>query len=172
MKDFDYKTGSMLDKRVRKIIREFGVEGFGLWVIVLEDFYSGGCKPLDVSESWQKRKAKEFCIEDFGWFAEFVELIVSIGLAGFSGDRLLISANTGIHRPSHRPVSYRRHKDDVFRRDGFTCIYCSSAENLTLDHIVPFSLGGSDGIENLACCCRTCNSSKGAKLLNQWRAER
>jgi hypothetical protein len=173
MKKFDYKTGSMLDKRVRKIIREFGPEGFGLWVIVLEDFYRGGCKPLNVSENWKRRTAKEFYVEDFGWFPEFIELIVSIGLADFAGkDLLAIRSNTGIHRAPSRPKEYRKHKDDVFRRDGFNCVYCYRTEDLSLDHIVPFSLGGSDSIENLVCCCRKCNSSKGAKPLNQWRSER
>jgi len=29
-------------------------------------------------------------------------------------------------------------------RDGRVCVYCGSSENLSLDHILPKSLGGGD----------------------------
>lgn len=50
------------------------------------------------------------------------------------------------------------------------CTYCSSAENLTIDHIVPLSRGGEHTIENLTTACWTCNCSKGAKLLEEWNS--
>jgi 5-methylcytosine-specific restriction endonuclease McrA len=33
----------------------------------------------------------------------------------------------------------------------------------TVDHVVPQSLGGTDDIENLVPCCKTCNSKKGSR---------
>jgi len=48
------------------------------------------------------------------------------------------------------------------------CVYCGSRDNLTLDHIVPLSKGGKHISENLLVACGSCNSSKGAKLLEEW----
>lgn len=52
----------------------------------------------------------------------------------------------------------------VYERDGFNCLHCSAVENLTLDHVIPFSKGGPDTFENLQTLCRSCNSRKGARV--------
>lgn len=52
----------------------------------------------------------------------------------------------------------------VYLRDGFRCLHCGSPEGLSLDHIYPWSLGGSDDETNLQTLCRPCNSRKGAKI--------
>lgn len=52
----------------------------------------------------------------------------------------------------------------VFRRDDFTCQQCGSSSDLTIDHIHPVALGGSNEIENLQTLCKSCNSRKGARL--------
>lgn len=41
-----------------------------------------------------------------------------------------------------------------------SCGICGSEENLTMDHVIPLSLGGKHSIENLAILCKTCNSRK------------
>lgn len=51
----------------------------------------------------------------------------------------------------------------VYERDGHRCLECGTTENLSLDHIYPWSLGGSDDIDNLQTLCRPCNSRKGAR---------
>jgi hypothetical protein len=38
------------------------------------------------------------------------------------------------------------------------------ADDLTLDHIIPWSHGGSDTITNLRVLCRSCNSSRGNRI--------
>lgn len=48
------------------------------------------------------------------------------------------------------------------------CTYCGSAENITIDHIIPLSRGGKHVAENLAAACYACNSSKGNRLLSEW----
>ena len=53
----------------------------------------------------------------------------------------------------------------VYARDGRACQRCGATENLTLDHIHPWSLGGPDTPDNLRVLCRPCNSSKGARVL-------
>lgn len=48
------------------------------------------------------------------------------------------------------------------------CIYCGSAENLSIDHLVPKVAGGPDIAENAVMACQSCNSSKGSKGLYEW----
>ena len=71
-------------------------------------------------------------------------------------------------RCAWRGLSYRKHREFVFRRDGFSCVYCASSVDLELDHVIPQSRGGSDDPENLVTCCRSCNASKGNKTPDEW----
>lgn len=52
----------------------------------------------------------------------------------------------------------------VFERDENACQRCSATDDLTLDHIHPWSLGGPDTADNLRVLCRPCNSSKGDRV--------
>ena len=55
----------------------------------------------------------------------------------------------------------KRTRFEVLRRDNYTCRYCRSTENeLTIDHVVPVALGGTDDPDNLVACCRDCNAGK------------
>lgn len=52
---------------------------------------------------------------------------------------------------------------------GFQCLGCGRTlllEQLTEDHIVPLSQGGSDDIGNIQPLCRSCNSHKGTKRID------
>jgi 5-methylcytosine-specific restriction endonuclease McrA len=51
----------------------------------------------------------------------------------------------------------------IILRDGSTCQYCGRefpGRELTMDHVVPRSRGGSSSWENLAACCFPCNNRK------------
>jgi hypothetical protein len=56
---------------------------------------------------------------------------------------------------------------DVLKRDNYTCQACGAIAGngtiLEIDHIKPFSRGGSDEIDNLQVLCRDCNIGKGVK---------
>jgi hypothetical protein len=54
---------------------------------------------------------------------------------------------------------------NVLMNDGYQCVKCGSNKDLTIDHIMPESLGGSKEEENLQTLCRICNSKKGVKIL-------
>ncbi len=48
----------------------------------------------------------------------------------------------------------------LFRRDDHRCLYCGgqfSRSELTRDHVVPISRGGSDKWENVVAACKRCN---------------
>lgn len=52
----------------------------------------------------------------------------------------------------------------LFSRDHYHCLYCGeqfSSEQLTRDHVIPASKGGSDSWTNLVSACRRCNQIKG-----------
>ncbi len=53
---------------------------------------------------------------------------------------------------------------NVFLRDGFSCQYCGSSEELTFDHVVPRSRGGRTTWENVVAACSACNLKKGDRL--------
>lgn len=52
----------------------------------------------------------------------------------------------------------------VYERNGWRCLQCGASEDLSLDHIYPWSLGGPDIEDNLQTLCRPCNSRKGARV--------
>ncbi|KAF8714179.1 hypothetical protein HU200_028192 [Digitaria exilis] len=66
-----------------------------------------------------------------------------------------------------RRVKQSLSRKNILYRDDFTCQYCSSRENLTIDHIIPISRGGKWEWENLVTACARCNSRKGQKTLEQ-----
>ena len=51
-------------------------------------------------------------------------------------------------------------REKIFERDGRCCVDCGSMEGIQLDHIVPFSKGGSTHELNLKTLCRVCNQKK------------
>ena len=55
-------------------------------------------------------------------------------------------------------------KDAVWRRDGGKCTTCGSQEFLEFDHIIPFSLGGSNTYRNVQLLCQSCNRQKSAHI--------
>lgn len=57
----------------------------------------------------------------------------------------------------------KRTRYEVLRRDNHTCRYCGAKAPdvpLTVDHVVPEALGGSDDPSNLVTACRDCNAGK------------
>lgn len=57
-----------------------------------------------------------------------------------------------------------RNARSVWDRDGWRCVACGTHVGLTVDHIVPVALGGSDDMTNLQTLCGRCNSRKGARV--------
>jgi len=57
----------------------------------------------------------------------------------------------------------KRLRFEIFKRDSFTCQYCSAKPPkipLEIDHIMPVSKGGTNSIDNLITACFDCNRGK------------
>ena len=65
----------------------------------------------------------------------------------------------------YRGVVMSRH--NIFKRDGGTCQYCGTTNDLTLDHLIPRSKGGKSTWTNLVTACQRCNSMKGDHSLEK-----
>jgi hypothetical protein len=62
----------------------------------------------------------------------------------------------------------RKWRQSIKEKWNYECAYCGETENLTLDHIVPRSKGGSDRVTNVLCACKECNNDKGHQIWSQW----
>lgn len=60
---------------------------------------------------------------------------------------------------------------NVFIRDNYTCAYCGSRDDLTVDHVVPKSKGGKDTWDNLVTCCISCNNKKDDRMLHETKMQ-
>lgn len=57
----------------------------------------------------------------------------------------------------------KRLRFEVFTRDNHACRYCGTHAPdavLTIDHVIPTALGGSDDPSNLVTACKDCNAGK------------
>lgn len=57
----------------------------------------------------------------------------------------------------------KRTRYEVLRRDNHACRYCGGMApdvKLTVDHVTPVALGGTDDPSNLVAACRDCNAGK------------
>ncbi len=61
-------------------------------------------------------------------------------------------------------------RNNIFKRDNFYCLYCGAQfkeSKLTIDHVIPKSLGGDTSWENIVSCCKDCNKLKSNKTPQQ-----
>ncbi|MBS3764842.1 MAG: HNH endonuclease [Candidatus Brocadiia bacterium] len=73
-------------------------------------------------------------------------------------------------RYPQRTVALNRR--NLFARDENRCQYCGKkfpTSELSLDHVVPTSMGGKTTWENVVCACTECNKRKGGRTPAQAR---
>jgi 5-methylcytosine-specific restriction endonuclease McrA len=68
-----------------------------------------------------------------------------------------------------KPIPKRK-RFEVFKRDGFQCVYCGAKPPgvaLHVDHVEPVVKGGTNETSNLVTACAGCNLGKGAIKLTE-----
>lgn len=68
-----------------------------------------------------------------------------------------------------RKAIAKKTRFEVFKRDGFKCMYCGAAAPevvLHVDHVHPVSKGGTNDLMNLVSACASCNSGKSDRTLS------
>jgi 5-methylcytosine-specific restriction endonuclease McrA len=70
-----------------------------------------------------------------------------------------------VRRPRTDVLLSRR---NIIKRDNHTCQYCGTRGGpMTVDHIIPRTMGGTDRWSNLVCACMKCNNRKGDRTPRQ-----
>jgi HNH endonuclease len=97
---------------------------------------------------------------------ELEELIVEPAPPGLYGQRFTVIPPFCYQPypagPRRKPIPFAV-RLLVYGRDGYACVSCGATHGLTIDHIHPHLLGGSDNPENLQTMCKPCNIRKGAR---------
>lgn len=78
-----------------------------------------------------------------------------------------MSLHSQVHQANSRARKYEGRGEftlqewkDLLTKCGNKCVTCGADENITVDHIVPLSLGGNNMINNIQPLCSACNSKK------------
>lgn len=95
---------------------------------------------------------------------EIIDVLKSIDSSKVKDGRRFYSREVwkSIERVERAKVSNEL-RQEIFERDGYTCVNCGSTEkeSLEIDHIMPISKGGKTEPDNLQTLCRNCNIRKG-----------
>jgi HNH endonuclease len=70
---------------------------------------------------------------------------------------LAAASSPAVRRRERIPQDVKR---AVWERDKGQCVECGSDFDIQYDHIIPFSMGGANTMENLQLLCARCNQQK------------
>ncbi len=128
--------------------------------------------------SWITREegALLYCRDQVAWEAGMEHIVLRGGYSRSTRRRSVLLVSTivaahGVHRGADllNDVPALTNKR-LFRRDNDMCLYCGDYLfhcELTRDHVVPVSRGGTDTWENVVTACRECNHRKADLLLDE-----
>lgn len=128
--------------------------------------------------TWISREtgALHYCRDQVAWEAGIDFVRLRGGYCRATGRRSVLCVSTiiathGVNRQADLlddvPVLTN---ERLFRRDGNMCLYCGDSLydcELTRDHVVPVSRGGTDTWDNVVTACRECNHRKADMTLDE-----
>lgn len=173
---FPHDSNARNDEKIISIRMKYGAEGYGLYWLLIEscasslnfkvsvDEIKSICRELDCPES-----IVFDILLNYNLFKNTETVYFSPVGVGFTFKRrsLRLAATRLFNINVSEWYALRK---IVFERDKYTCSYCGKVgEKLELDHIIPFSKGGSDDIDNLTTACRRCNRQKRDKSVEDFK---
>jgi 5-methylcytosine-specific restriction endonuclease McrA len=124
------------------------------------------------AEYYRKNK-KTFSLKNLIYRITHSEQIKEIGKKYRENNKEKIRA--GKVKANHIRRARRRGAEGTFteaewisalEKYGCKCLRCGSSENLTRDHVIPLSRGGTNTIDNIQPLCISCNSWKHTKIID------
>jgi len=115
-------------------------------------------------QSWMDRTSEQVELMGQGWeqSEDDLPLLGTSSSPCFAPSIIVLSF---YDRLPKREVRFTR--ENIFRRDDFTCQYCGQKKeprHLNIDHVFPRDKGGRHCWENVVASCIPCNTRKGNKL--------
>jgi hypothetical protein len=186
MKYFRHDIDSHNNPKLRKVIRTHGGVGYGVWWMLLELLYEEGNEHepflLHATELWLEDTAERIYIADYQILIRIFDTFAEVGLIDSQlwAKRLIFSpefvesnrAQINQRSREKQVHQYVKHRKDVYKRDKYTCVYCGAIKDLSLDHVLPLSKGGSNDPMNLVTACVSCNSRKKDRTPEEWQGDR
>ena len=171
MKYFLHDTNSFNDEKITELYLAFGYEGLGLFYTILEKLAAQE-KPIKTKVLKAQLKVGKR-LEKCWSFMEEIGILLKNN--DYSHAPYLEICRKSERLSIINPGQWISLKYTVFERDNYTCSYCSTIEGpFECDHIIPFSKGGSDNLNNLTTACRRCNRQKKDKSVEEfiiWKGE-
>lgn len=119
-------------------------------------FLTADTYALKTFDEWAQLSAKDKnCIRTAHLYLEVPEIII-------------ISTDGGLSRVENREIIFS--KENLLRRDNFTCQYCGKKlerKTATIEHVTPCAKGGLSTWTNCILACLECNQTKGNKYLHE-----
>ncbi len=121
-------------------------------------------RPVELKTRWLRRQSG-LSRRDWRFIHPLLVHPLEIALAGVHRWNEAIKAYDGTRLP---PIEWKILRMLVLARDGYTCVYYGSTDDLHVDHRISVARGGSTALENLVTACGPCNLSKGPKTADCW----
>ncbi len=148
----DRKMAKLPDRAWRRCLEIFLYAG---------ELHQDGVLPPTEDIAWRLRVDEDDLAED-------IELLESVGILAQYGEGWLVAKFAERQAPSGiYDQGYALHREEVYKRDGYQCVYCGGPPE-HLDHVIPQSKGGGHDIRNLVTSCARCNLSKNNKDVKDW----
>jgi len=112
-----------------------------------------------------KRTCGTKCLKEFYRTDEARKEKISIAFSGDKHPNYVngVSKNGRVRKTDLKENFSNRDKRETYKRFNNQCFKCGTKEDLTVDHNLPFCMGGRLTKSNCVILCRSCNSSKNAK---------